>query len=104
MPVELFHQRAEALAGGVEGDQGDPGLAHVGAGADLARDPGQDAFGLAHHEDLVRTAGAPGAVAALREECNCQVEHRTRRHAADGLFLEGGPLQFFVPTKVMGVG
>ena len=76
MPVELLHHRAEALAGGIEGYQGDAGFADVGAGADLTRDAGQDAFGLAHDEDLVGAPGVPGPIASFGEEGDRQVEHR----------------------------
>ena len=97
MLVELRHQRAEALAGGVEGDQGDARFADVGAGADLTGDAGQDALALTHHEDLVRPAGAPGPVAPFGEEGDRQVEDLARSQAADRLLLKGGSLQLLVP-------
>src|SRR5688500_7842293 len=104
MPVELRHQRAEALPGGIEGDQGDARLADVGAGADLAGDAGQDALAFAHHEDLVGATGAPSPVAPFGEERGRQVENLARSQAADRLLLKSGPLQLLVPTKVMGDG
>src|SRR5918994_7976547 len=87
MPVELRHQRAEALPGGVERDQGDARFADVGAGADLTGDAGQDALPLTHHEDLVGSAGASGPVTPLREEGDRQVEDLPRSQAADRLLL-----------------
>ena len=97
MLVELRHQRAEALPGGVEGDQGDARFADVGAGADLAGDAGQDALALTHHEDLVRAAGAAGPVAPFGEEGDRQVEDLAWSQAADRLLLKSGSLQLLVP-------
>src|SRR5215213_11859452 len=97
MPVKLRHQRAETLSGGVEGDQGDARFANVGAGADLTGDAGQDALPFTHHEDLVRTTGAPGPVAPFGEEGDRQVEDFARAQAADRLLLKGGSLQLLVP-------
>src|SRR5215213_9952804 len=98
MTVELRHQRAETLAGGIEGDQGDTRFADVGAGADLTGDAGQDALALTHHEDLVRTAGTPGPVAPFGEEGDRQVEDFARAQVADRLLLKGGSLQVVVPV------
>src|SRR5215207_907847 len=97
MPVELPHQRAEALAGGVERDQGDARFADIGTGADLTGDAGQDALALTHHEDLVRPAGAPSPVAPFGEEDDRQVEDLTRSQAADRLLLKGRSLQLLIP-------
>ena len=104
MLVELRHQRAEALAGGVERDKGDAWFADVGTGADLTGDAREDALSLTHHEDLVRPAGAPGSIAPFGEETDRQVEDLTGSQTADRLLLKGGSLQLLIPTKVMGVG
>ena len=98
MSIELRHQGAETLSGGVESDQGDARFADVGTGADLAGDAGQDALALTHHEDLVRAAGAASPVAPVSEEGDRQVEDLARPQAADRLLLKGGSLQFLIPT------
>src|SRR5215213_5249135 len=104
MLVELRHQRAETLSGGVERDQSDARFANVRASADLTGDAGQDALALPHHKDLIRAAGSPGPVATFGEEGDRQVQDFARSQPTNRLLLKGGSVPPLVPDKVMGDG
>jgi len=96
MGGELGHSRAKPLAESVERHQRRAGLSDVGAGGHFAGHAGQAALRSAHDEDLVGPGSLSGAVTALLEVRNREIEHLVFRDRRNRLLLIRGALELVI--------